>query len=214
MKPCLGVMMIGLGSLLTCSPAKAQPAIASVVQPTVTRQPNRASRRRYRYYDSERRRYVSYEYGKRAHVERIANHLAGQANALCWNAHRNYGGNRDFRVTYKEMYNLITGATHITKLIKERYHSTHHESDHIVRDLHAMDKLIDHLRSDVRYWVRNEAAGDPTASAPRPGENESILVQLARLEDTLHHLMRDYGANPANRVITSRPRIGIAPKPQ
>ena len=213
MKACLGVLVVGLGSLLTCSPANAQASIFDFGD-AIKSQQNRTAARNYRFYDPQTRRYLVYQYGKRLHMDRIAYRLAHDANALCWTAHRNYQGNREFRVTYKEMYNLITGAVHIQKLIKEGYYRKHHDTDHIIKDLHAMDKLVDHIRDDVRYWVRNEMPIDPRAAAPRPGEQESVLVHLARLEDTLHHLMRDYGVSRSRRAITSRPTIGIAPKPR
>lgn len=209
MKRTLSLALVGLGMVLTSVVAEAQTITAPA--PSV-----RSSRSmRFRYFDPRTKQFLSYEFGKKMHTERIAYELTRNANALCWSAHRYYKDNPDWRITYREMYKLVTDAEHIQKLVKEGYHSRRHDKDHIIQDLLEMDRLVNHVRDDVRYWVRDDSVG---GTISRFLDDETVLVRLAKLEDTLHHLMRDYGVdfNRKKTVPATAPLpVGglVAPRP-
>ncbi len=205
MKKALCFGMVGMGMLLCGVAVQAQSAIKP---PQI-----------FRYFDSKTREFLTYEFGKRTHVDRIAYEMTRNANALCWTAHRHYQGNPGYRITYKEMYKLVTDAEHIQKLVKDGYYRHRHDRDDIVQDLLEMDKLVDHVRDDVRYWHREETKLDPLRLR-RFDTDDTVLVRLAKLEDTVHHLMRDYGvpfgqARPGTGKATAPRSAGVsAPRPR
>jgi hypothetical protein len=99
--------------------------------------------------------------------------------------YRHYHHNRDYRTVYREMFEVRKAAKHIKTLVKENYYRRQHgDDDHIVRDLHEMDRWFHHVQNDVRNWVPDN---------PRTYPGRTIQVMMDELELDIHHLMDDYG---------------------
>ncbi len=142
---------------------------------------------------------TNYVYGARNHLDTLADQLQTQAKAITWDMYQNYQGNHDFNATYGEMYELFESANHLHQLIHDAsYFSRHHDVDHIAKDLHQMDQLFHHIEDNIAHWT-------PTRIAHHHGQVHSNLHRkIEAMEDTLHHLMEDYGV---------RSNIGAPPVP-
>ena len=185
--------------ILACCVAYAIPAEAQFRDPDSrsysdsSRYRDRTSRR-----DRERvaRRVETYVFGERGHIPSLAADLYEQANAVCWEMYRNYHHNHDYRVTYREMYQVRTAARHIQKLTRENYYRTRHRDDHIEHDLYEIDDWLHHVQRYVRDWEPDHRFGN-------------LHVKMDRLEDTLHHLMKDYGIKSRiKQAVRRESRVG------
>ena len=68
-----------------------------------------------RFRSRAERRLETYVFGERAHVPRLTSNLYEQANVICWEMHRHYHHNRDYKATYREMYEIRKAAKHHPK---------------------------------------------------------------------------------------------------
>ncbi|MEX0715477.1 MAG: hypothetical protein WD066_02775 [Planctomycetaceae bacterium] len=149
----------------------------------------------------------TYQFGDRRHLDRLATQLEREANDLCWEMYRNYQRNPGWRDTYREAYQVLQDAKHIHELVHDQYRGARNE-DHIADDLHEMDKLFHHIEGDVARWQPDRAGRfhiDP--HDPHGGHmhhHGDLPRKLKVFEDTLHHMMTDYGV---------RTRLGDPPAP-
>jgi len=129
-------------------------------------------------------------FGSRAHLDNYADLLQKQANSVAWDMYRNYQGNPGFEETYKEVYELLDATKHVHALIHDAtYVHGVHDVDHIAQDLHQMDQLFHHIEDDIANWV-------PThASYHFARAHGDLHSRVEAMEETLHHLMEDYGVN-------------------
>ena len=139
-------------------------------------------RERYWEYDNHRR--PDYVFGKKAYLERLSSDLYQQTNSICWEMHRFYQDNREYRTTYAEMYEVREGAKRIRDLVRESYHRSRHDNDRISRELEKLDRQFHHIDDDIIRWRPN------SREAYRGGD---LHAKMAICEDTLHDLMEDYG---------------------
>jgi hypothetical protein len=137
-----------------------------------------------RFQSRAERRLETYVFGEKAHVPRLTSNLYKQANVICWEMYRHYNHNQDYKTIYREMYEIRKAAIHIQGLVKEDYYRRTHSDDHIVRDLHEMDKWFHHVETDVHDWR-------PDVARTSPGGD--LHAKMGRLKETLHHVMKDYG---------------------
>ncbi|MEZ6064209.1 MAG: hypothetical protein R3B90_00540 [Planctomycetaceae bacterium] len=130
----------------------------------------------------------TFTYGARSHLEALSNDLQNQANAIAWDMYENYRSSPGYRETYRETYKLLQDAKHIHQLVwEEQYHHQHHEQDHIAADLAEIDQLFHHIEEDIANW---------RPARYNPYHNAGLLHQkIEQFEETLHHLMTDYGVN-------------------
>src|SRR5690606_36592026 len=137
----------------------------------------------------------------RGHLARLAAALERQANDVCWEMHRNYKRNRNWDETYRMMYQILQDAKHVRQLVREQYRGADNQ-DHIADDLHDMDRLFDRVQARGRRWEPDFGPGnvpvadtrdlrDPRASHPTPVSE--LDARMQRLDETLGHLMFDYG---------------------
>lgn len=148
-----------------------------------------------------------YVFGSRAHLVRLSDLMASQANAAALEMHNYYQGNRGFHSTYRQMYQLLQSSQHIQKLVRENYYrNSARKDDHIANDLWQMDQLFDEVEDSIRGW---------TSGYQGPRRAEPLRVMLNDFEATLDNLMVDYGVKSR---ITRRRHVGgqvvVAPPPQ
>ena len=132
-------------------------------------------------------------FGERRHVDTLADRLQREANTICWEMYNHYQHEQGYRETYREMYTALEDAIHIHDLAHDDAHRGTDHENHIVEDLHDMDRLFHHVEDDIRHW-----------SSRNHYHRHDLAYQMERFESTLHHLMNDYG------VRSKRP----APKPE
>jgi hypothetical protein len=137
-----------------------------------------------RYRDYENRRRPNYVFGQQRYLERLSSDLYRQANSICWEMHQYYQSNRDFRVTYAEMYQIRESALRVSGWVRDS-NFRRRENERIQRELYDMDKLFQHVQRDVRRWRTDYR------EASRGGD---LRFKMETCEDTLHQLMEDYGA--------------------
>lgn len=123
---------------------------------------------------------ATFVFGARTHTGALAIQLREQANSMCLEAYHNYRNNPAFTEIYRDMYKILTDAEHIIDLTND-YHQDHHDVDHIASDLYEIDQLFHKVESGVKYWRANNPY-----HAHLPEKMEAV-------EDTIHHLMEDYG---------------------
>lgn len=144
----------------------------------------------------------SYRFGQRGHLARLAAALERQANDVCWEMHRNYKRNRNWDENYRLMYQILQDAKHVRELVREQYRGAENQ-DHIADDLHDMDRLFDRVQRRVARWEPDHGPRSlPVAdvrdlrdprSGHRPTPGTELEARMQRLDDTLGHLMVDYG---------------------
>ena len=146
---------------------------------------------------------LGYDYGQtvrfggRSHLDALSADLKYRANAICWEMYRNYRTNPGFQITYSEAYEMLQQTKHIYMLVWENeYHlRSRGQEDHIAADLAQIDALFHHIEDDIATWR-------PDYFHPHHGGNLHRLVE--EMEQTLHHLMEDYG-------VTSQIPVGGEP---
>ena len=127
-----------------------------------------------------------YGFGKKVHIETLANDLNKQSKAICWELHRYYQQNRNFDDTYKRMFDIYQGSERIATLAKEGYYRTQHADDQLARDLHHLDMTFDRIDAELRTWRANRRDNS---------RGRDLAAMMEECEDTLDHLMDDYGVH-------------------
>lgn len=189
-------------------------AMAGLMLATAGATPARAQ------YESRSR----YTFAARRHLDELAYRLWQDANDVCWEMYRHYRHNPGFRVTYREMYRLMTDARHIHDLVHEGYHFGRHDVDHIARDLHDADRLFHHIEDDIRGWTSSSRGYhhygghyghgyDYGHDVHGPGYRDELTRKVRYLEQTLHHLMSDYGVRSRLGDDRSSPAPQAPPEP-
>ena len=117
-------------------------------------------------------------FGSFSHVDDLALRLEYLTQELCLDMHYNYRHNRDFRITYAEVYELYQ----LAKYIHAEEHHGHR--DEIRRQLGGIDALFHHIQEDVCNWHRHHR---------RQIGSLGIEDKMDRIESTIHHLMNDLG---------------------
>ncbi len=147
-----------------------------------------------------------YTYGARNHLDELAITLQRQANDITWDMYRNYQGNFEFTETYTEMYELLQSAKHLHDVIHNTpRHLCRNDNSHIVSDLHEMDALFHHIEDDIVNWVPTR---HPHHYFHAHGNLQSRIEEM---EETLHHLMEDYGIQ--SNISNPPPVSGATPPP-
>ena len=131
-------------------------------------------------------------FGARRHLDTLADRLRREANTVCWEMYHNYQHEREYKTTYREMYDILEDAHHIHDLVHDDARRGTNNEDHVVEDLHNLDRLFHHVEEDIERWTSRNRY-----------HRHDLSEKMERLEVTLHHLMEDYG------VRSKRP----APKP-
>jgi len=134
--------------------------------------------------DDRHRGHSEYGYGKRAHIEALATDLYKQSSAICWEMHRYYQHNANFKSTYKGMYQIHEGAERIANLSKSGYYRSQHSNDRLAAELHRLDSLFDDIDAEVRRWRSNRRDGS---------RGRDLAGMMDECEETLDHFMEDYG---------------------
>ena len=138
---------------------------------------------------------VSYTFGACDHLTELSARMHEQANAICWEMHRQYRHNATFETTYAEMFMILQDVKHIRKLVAlNRARPVAGDEDQIATDLHHVDQLYHHIENDIAHWRPRYVYG-----------GRRLQVAMADFSNTLHNLMTNYGV---------RSRIGLeAPAP-
>jgi hypothetical protein len=134
-------------------------------------------------------------FGKRAHVEALANRLEKQSSAICLEMHRYYQRNANFKANYKSMYEIYQGANRIAELANNGSYRRPQSEEKLARDLHQLDRAFDRIDAEVRTWR-------PSRRDNSRGRDLAGLMD--ECEDTLDHLMDDYGVRSKVRKGNSR----------
>ncbi len=145
---------------------------------------------RQRYQPIAQQRIV-YKFGAKMHLDTLVVRLHDQANEVCWEMYLNHQHEASFRATYAEMYKILQDLKHIHELSHEDAVHNHGpgNEDHIAHDLHDVDQLFHHIEEDIASWgVLNHWDHNPYH---RHGSRLDLKMKM--FEQTLHHLMRDYG---------------------
>lgn len=137
------------------------------------------------------RQRINYKFGARMHLDTLVVRLHDQANEVCWEMYLNHQHEASFRATYAEMYKILQDLKHIHELSHEDAVHNHGpgNEDHIAHDLHDIDQLFHLIEEDIdnwglaNHWDRN----------PYHRHGSRLDIKMRRFEQTLHHLMRDYG---------------------
>ena len=136
-------------------------------------------------------------FAARRHMDVLADRLRKDANEVCWEMYRHYGHNRGFRETYREMYRALKDVQHIHDLVHEGAHHGRHDMDHIASDLHEIDRLFHHIEGDIRGWsysYRGHYGHHDYGHAVHGRDfGDELTRKMRYFEQTLHHLMADYG---------------------
>jgi hypothetical protein len=119
-------------------------------------------------------------FGARTHTGALAIQLKEHANAMCLEAYSNYRHNRAFKAIYADMYEILTEAKHLIHLTNNR-HKDIHDKDHIASDLYEIDQLFHRVENGVKGWTSNRRY------------HNNLPARMESVEDTIHHLMEDYG---------------------
>lgn len=128
-------------------------------------------------------------YGSRSHLDALSADLKHRANALCWEMYENYKENPNWRDTYRAAYKLLQDAKEIYMLVYNNEYKKAGDPgvDRIAHDLADIDQLFHVVEEGVENWK-------PTRASPHGGANRGKLSTILEdLEETLHHLMADYG---------------------
>lgn len=123
----------------------------------------------------------TYVFGARQYTNELALQLKNQANAVCWEIHSRYHDHPRYGEIYGEMYKILQDAKHVHELA----HSADVHSgavDHIANDLHNIDKLFHHVQEAARPWMAGSAH-----------HGSGLAAKMGYFEETLHHMMKDYG---------------------
>ena len=126
----------------------------------------------------------SYVFASKSYVEELAKDLYRHANSTCWEMHRHYQRNREYKATYAEMYQIRECAKEIEDLVGQSYHRRRHSEDLIERELSEIDRLFHHIERDVRDW---------RPDTPLAYRGDNLQDKMQRCEEALHDLMEDYG---------------------
>jgi hypothetical protein len=152
-------------------------------------------------------------FAARRHMDVLADRMWKDANQVCWEMYRHYGHNRGFRETYREMYRAMKDAQHIHDLVHDGAHRGRHDVDHIASDLHEIDRLFHHIEGDIRGWSSSYRGhyGHGAYGHAVHGQNfaDELTRKMRYFEQTLHHLMADYGVK--SQLVEQEP--GSAPPP-
>ncbi|MBT6497644.1 MAG: hypothetical protein HOL01_24290 [Planctomycetaceae bacterium] len=157
-------------------------------------------------------------FAARRHMDVLADRLWKDANTVCWEMYRHYSHNREFRETYREMYRVMKDAQHIHDLVHEGAHYGRHDVDHIASDLHEIDKLFHHIEDDIRGWsssYRGHSAHygsghhDYGHAVHGDGYGDALTRKMRYVEQTLHHLMADYGVK--SQLVEQEPHSAPPP---
>ena len=144
-------------------------------------------------------------FGGRTHAERLANNLVTQANNICLQMDREFKGNRNYRETYRAMYTVLVDAKEIRDQVARGTHrKARRDDDEIATALHHMDREFHNIDAELRTW---------RADVGRQSRQD--VAQLASLvdqfEETLHHMMDDYGVRTRRNVPQAQPRPQVQP---
>lgn len=149
---------------------------------------------------AEHRDRTRYSFAARRHMDVLANRLHDDANEICWEMYRHYQHNPGYRETYREMYRVMKDAEHVHDLVHDGYHRDRHDVDHIASDLYEIDKLFHHIEGDIRNWRSSsrgyhghDSHGDFDDYVHGRGYRDELSRKMRYFEQTLHHLMADYG---------------------
>lgn len=114
------------------------------------------------------------------HVDELAMQLERQTNTMCLEMYYNYQRNPGFHETYREAYEILATTKEI--------HAMEHAGDREGMRQAALriDELFHHVQDDVRHWARY---------GQRYFGPGGLRARMDDVEDTLHHLMQDVGAN-------------------
>lgn len=127
------------------------------------------------------------EFGRREHVERLANELSQRANRLCAQMDHYYRENPDYANQYREMYGVYEEARHIRDLANRGAYKEQRSDDRIAKELHEVDRRFHQSELTVRNWK----------SSTPPGVSRRDVVAMRDLlegfNETLRDLMEDYG---------------------
>jgi|GEM_PF-1510064 len=130
---------------------------------------------------------VQYRFGARSHSEQLAADLVAQANDICVLMHNSFQRNPGFRETYREMYDVLQDAQNIRAAVREGVHrNPRRKDDRIASALHHMDEHYHYTERNIRGW---------RSGSGYHGSNDSAVLRqmLDNFEDTMHHMMEDYG---------------------
>lgn len=158
-------------------------------------------------------------FAARRHMDVLADRLAKDANEVCWEMYRHYRHNRGFRETYREMYRVLKDAEHIHDLVHEGAHHGHQDEDHIASDLYEIDKLFHHVGDDIRHWTssyrgRDSHGHDYSHDVHGGGISHGLTRKMHYVEQTLHHLMSDYGVKSKRGEKAPKPTAPAPPSPR
>ena len=145
-------------------------------------------------HDGHRRRDPN-GFGKRAHIEALANTLDKQSAAICLEMHRYYQRNPNFKANYRGMYEIYEGAHRIAELANNGSYRRRQSDDKLARDLHHLDRVFDRIDAEVRTW---------RPSRRDNSRGRELAALMDECEDTLDHLMDDYGVRSNIRKGNSR----------
>ncbi|MDA0834144.1 MAG: hypothetical protein O2955_07265 [Planctomycetota bacterium] len=123
------------------------------------------------------------QFGSRSHVDQLAAQLYRESNDICWEMHRHYRDNRGFTSVYRDIYTIKETAKKLDFLVRG-HRSVHPRiDDRIAHELYVLDQQFHDFKADVRNWRPDSYYIPRTA----------LHIEIAECEQTLHHLMDDYG---------------------
>jgi hypothetical protein len=120
-------------------------------------------------------------FGGFEHQHELAERLERLTNEFCLDLYYNYRHNPDFRVTYREAYQLLRDAKSLHR------NADHGRMDLSRRSVRRIDQLFHHVQDDVREWVGDDHQTIGQLSLP---------AKVEELEALIHHLMYDLGVEP------------------
>ncbi len=138
-------------------------------------------------------------FGGRTHLDALSADLKYRANAICWEMYRNYRTNPGFRPTYRAAFEMLQEAKHIYRLVyNDEYHlRSPRQKDHIAADLAQINALFHQIEQNIANW---------RADFENPYHPGNLHNMVEDFEQTLHHVMQDYGVK-SNVVPIQEPPI-------
>lgn len=104
---------------------------------------------------------------------------------------------------------MLQDAKHIHDLVHAHAYRRFHDVDHIAADLHEIDSLFHHIEDDIVGWQPS------FVSYHHRRVHGDLFTRIEQMEETLHHLMEDYGVTSnINAGAPPAPAAGIAPPPR
>jgi len=141
-------------------------------------------------------------FGGRTHAERLANDLVTQANNICLQMDREFKGNRNYRETYRAMYSVLVDAREIRDQVARGTHrKARRDDDEIATALHHMDREFHNIDAVLRTWR-------PDVGRQSRQDVAHLASLVDQFEETLHHMMDDYGVRTRRNVPQPQPLPG------